>query len=109
MGGLRADFLLTRRIHPYADFLFGRGETHYRPGSGNCFDNFGPGYCFDGSEYVLTTNYVLFARRRPGLRSQQELRNQSGRPVPEVELRDDADAIRDTLLEGWDGRPDLSL
>jgi len=24
-GGLRVDFLLNHRIHPYADFLFGRG------------------------------------------------------------------------------------
>ena len=47
MGGLRADFLLTHRIHPYADFLFGRGETHY-----------GSGYPFGLQEYVLTTNYV---------------------------------------------------
>jgi hypothetical protein len=47
MGGVRADFLLTRRIHPYADFLFGRGETHY-----------GTGYYFDNFDYILTTNYV---------------------------------------------------
>ncbi len=47
LGGLRADFLLGRRIHPYADFLFGRGETHY-----------GTGYPFNNYEYILTTNYV---------------------------------------------------
>lgn len=47
MGGVRADFLLARRIHPYADFLFGRGETHY-----------GSGYFFSNFEYILTTNYV---------------------------------------------------
>jgi hypothetical protein len=51
LGGLRADFLLTHRIHPYADFLFGRGETHY--GAGSC-----SGYCFGNFDYVLTTNYV---------------------------------------------------
>jgi hypothetical protein len=47
MGGLRVDFLLGHRIHPYGDFFFGRGETHY-----------GPDTTFNGFEYVLTTNYV---------------------------------------------------
>jgi hypothetical protein len=48
LGGLRADFLLGRQLHPYADFLFGRGEMDYGPG----------GYDFGGYEYALTTTYV---------------------------------------------------
>jgi hypothetical protein len=47
MGGLRADFLLGHRIHPYADFFFGRGESHY-----------GNGYFFGNFDYILTTTYV---------------------------------------------------
>jgi hypothetical protein len=47
LGGLRTDFLLGHRIHPYGDFLFGRGESNY-----------GTGYFFGNFEYVLTTNYV---------------------------------------------------
>jgi hypothetical protein len=31
LGGLRLDFLLGRRIHPYGDFLFGRGQMNYAP------------------------------------------------------------------------------
>ena len=30
LGGLRVNFLLGRRIHPYGDFLAGRGEIDYR-------------------------------------------------------------------------------
>jgi hypothetical protein len=48
LGGLRADFLLGRRIHPYGDFLFGRGETNYHFG-----------YFFDNQIYLLTTTNVL--------------------------------------------------
>ena len=29
LGGLRLDFLLGRRVHPYGDFLFGRGQMDY--------------------------------------------------------------------------------
>jgi hypothetical protein len=48
LGGLLVDFLLGRRLHPYADFLFGRGQTDY-----------GSGFpAFRGSRYVLTTTYV---------------------------------------------------
>jgi hypothetical protein len=47
LGGVRADVLLGHRIHPYGDFLFGRGESHY-----------GMGYFFGNFEYILTTNYV---------------------------------------------------
>jgi hypothetical protein len=32
LGGLRVDYLLGRRFHPYGDFLFGRGEMDYRLG-----------------------------------------------------------------------------
>jgi hypothetical protein len=32
MGGLRVNFLLGRRIHPYGDFLAGRGEMDYHSG-----------------------------------------------------------------------------
>jgi hypothetical protein len=47
MGGLRVDFLLGHKIHPYGDFFFGRGETHY-----------GTGHSFHNRDYVLTTTYV---------------------------------------------------
>jgi hypothetical protein len=49
LGGVRVDFLLGHRIHPYADFLFGRGETIYSPSSYNKYN---------GSDYELTTTYV---------------------------------------------------
>jgi hypothetical protein len=48
MGGLRVDFLLNRRLRPYGDFLFGRGESHYTP----------YGYTFNDHSYQLTTTYV---------------------------------------------------
>src|SRR3954454_25215696 len=35
LGGLKVDFLLSHRIHPYGDILFGRGEMKY--GSGYLF------------------------------------------------------------------------
>jgi hypothetical protein len=47
LGGLRADFLLGRRIHPYGDFLFGRGQM-----------NFQYGYTFGNSVYLVTTTYI---------------------------------------------------
>jgi hypothetical protein len=47
MGGLRVDFLLGHKIHPYGDFFFGRGEMNY-----------GSGYFFHNYEYILTTTYV---------------------------------------------------
>jgi hypothetical protein len=31
LAGLRVDFLLGHRWHPYGDFLFGRGEMDYTP------------------------------------------------------------------------------
>jgi hypothetical protein len=48
LGGLRTDFLLGSRLHPYADFLFGRGEMDYGLG----------GYNFGGYQFQLTTTYV---------------------------------------------------
>jgi hypothetical protein len=48
LGGLRVDFLLGHRIHPYADFLFGRGEMVYSPSF----------YLYNGFYYELTTTYV---------------------------------------------------
>ena len=32
LGGLKVNFLLGRRIHPYGDFLAGRGEMDYHSG-----------------------------------------------------------------------------
>ena len=47
LGGLRVDYPIGHRFHPYGDFLFGRGEMKY-----------GAGYFFNNFEYVLTTTYV---------------------------------------------------
>lgn len=48
LGGLKVDFLLNHRLHPYGDFLFGRGQMNYGP-SGFSYQN----YIFD-----VTTTYV---------------------------------------------------
>jgi hypothetical protein len=48
LGGLKLDFLLNRRLHPYGDILFGRGEMEYRSG-----------YVFNNSVYLLTTTNVI--------------------------------------------------
>jgi hypothetical protein len=48
LGGLKVDFLLNHRLHPYADFLFGRGQMNY--GSA--------GYYYKNYIYDLTTTYV---------------------------------------------------
>jgi hypothetical protein len=48
LGGLRVNFLLNHRFHPYGDFLFGRGQMNYGL----------TGYDFKGLEYSLTTTYV---------------------------------------------------
>jgi len=48
LGGLRLDFLLGRRLHPYGDFLFGRGEMKYAAG----------GYNFNDYTYLASTTYV---------------------------------------------------
>ncbi len=47
LGGLRVDFLLSHRLRPYGDFLFGRGQMNY-----------GAGYLFHNSIYALTTTYI---------------------------------------------------
>jgi opacity protein-like surface antigen len=49
LAGVKVDFLLNRRIHPYGDFLFGRGEMDYNHG----------GYPFENALYALTTTNVL--------------------------------------------------
>jgi hypothetical protein len=48
IGGLRMDFLLGSRVHPYGDFLFGRGELKYAHG----------GYLYNGYSYLTSTTYV---------------------------------------------------
>ena len=47
LGGLRVDFLVGHRIHPYGDFLLGRGEMNYRSG-----------YIYQNFDYLLTTTTV---------------------------------------------------
>jgi len=47
-GGLRVDFLLNHRTHPYADFLFGRGQMNYYQDQ----------YFFNNEVYGLTTTYI---------------------------------------------------
>jgi hypothetical protein len=48
LGGLRLDLLLGSRLHPYGDFLFGRGEMNYAS----------PGYLFNNYSYLVTTTYI---------------------------------------------------
>ena len=47
LAGLRVDFLLGHRMHPYGDLLFGRGEMNYNSG-----------YFYGNYEYDLTTTWV---------------------------------------------------
>jgi hypothetical protein len=47
LGGLKVDFLLSHRLRPYGDVLFGRGQINY-----------GLGYIFGNNIYSLTTTYV---------------------------------------------------
>jgi hypothetical protein len=49
LAGGKVEFLPTRRIRPYGNFLIGRGEMDYKNG----------GYYFDYSMYKLTTTNVL--------------------------------------------------
>ncbi len=49
LAGLRVNFLLGRRIHPYGDFLVGRGEMDYQGSSG---------YTFNGYNFIVSTSYV---------------------------------------------------
>jgi hypothetical protein len=48
LGGLKVDFLLSHRLRPYGDILFGRGQMNY-----GAF-----GYPYNGNNYSLTTTYV---------------------------------------------------
>jgi len=50
LGGLRVDFLLSRRLRPYGDFLFGRGQMNY--GLTGYLDN------YNNLIYSLTTTYI---------------------------------------------------
>lgn len=50
LGGLRADFMLGHRWHPYGDFLFGRGEMIYSPF-----------YIYNGFYYESSPTYVYSA------------------------------------------------
>lgn len=47
LGGLKLDFLLSHRLRPYGDVLFGRGEINYNGG-----------YQFGNQIYLLTTTNV---------------------------------------------------
>ena len=47
LAGLKVEFLLGHRLHPYGNFLFGRGEMNY-----------GYGYIFGNNVYALTTTNV---------------------------------------------------
>ena len=47
LGGIKTEFLLNRRLQPYANVLFGRGEMHYNGG-----------YQFGNQIYLLTTTNV---------------------------------------------------
>jgi hypothetical protein len=47
LGGIKTEFLLRRRLRPYADVLFGRGEIDYNGG-----------YQFANQIYLLTTTNV---------------------------------------------------
>jgi hypothetical protein len=48
LAGLRVDFLLNHRLHPYGDFLFGRGQMNYGL----------TGYIYGNNIYSLTTTYI---------------------------------------------------
>jgi hypothetical protein len=56
LGGLRLDFLLGRRVHPYGDFLFGRGQMDYASPGYPYLPTSPPGTPL--SYYHLTTSYV---------------------------------------------------
>jgi len=56
LGGLRLDFLLGHRMHPYGDFLFGRGQMNYTETPCNATGGFG--YVFGNNCYQVSTSYV---------------------------------------------------
>jgi hypothetical protein len=49
LGGLKVDFLLNHRLHPYGDFLYGRGQMNYGGASG---------FFYRMYSYQITTTYV---------------------------------------------------
>jgi len=64
LGGLRLDFYLGRRVHPYGDFLFGRGEMNYVL----------PGFNFNDFTYLASTTYVY----SPGAGFDYDITNRLG-------------------------------
>jgi len=56
MGGLRLDFCLGHRAHPYGDFLFGRGEMNYAPPGYKYPLNPAPG--IQQFYYQVSTTYI---------------------------------------------------
>lgn len=48
LAGVRTEFLLNHRLRPYADFLIGRGDSHYGIN----------GYLFGNAIYIETTTNV---------------------------------------------------
>jgi len=56
LGGLRLDFLLGHRVHPYGDFLFGRGQMNY--GSVGYIYPLNPPLGVQSFTYFVSTSYV---------------------------------------------------
>ena len=69
VGGLRLDFCLGHRAHPYGDFLFGRGEMNYGSGGYKYPSNPAPG--IQQFTWQLSTSYVY----SPGAGFDYDLRN----------------------------------
>ena len=72
LGGLRLDFLLGHRMHPYGDFLFGRGQMNYTETPCNATGGFG--YVFGNNCYQVSTSYVY----SPGAGFDYDLTNHLG-------------------------------
>jgi hypothetical protein len=72
LGGLRLDFLLGHRVHPYGDFLFGRGQMNYTGTPCNAMGGFG--YVFGNNCYQVSTTYVY----SPGAGFDYDLTNHLG-------------------------------
>lgn len=49
LGGLKLQFLLNHRLHPYANFLYGRGEMDYYLGQ----------YLFNNQFYEVSTSNIM--------------------------------------------------
>ncbi len=56
LGGLRLDFPLGHRVHPYGDFLFGRGKMNYQSSGYRYPLNPTPGT--QSFTYIVSTSYV---------------------------------------------------